>query len=337
MTDYTLPPDLVASEVEWRLFDNTAVFSSPLSGAVRTVSRPGNRWGAKMVFRSVSGQDRRRLMSLISALRGRANRLWFTDPAHTLGGSFSCPELLVNNAAVVSVGVGEWLFSDAALSLSADSHLGLRITRANVTADQYVTQPALTTVASAPYAMRGIFMSGKGNNRYSFRAGTAAGGSTLLNGTTRTAEGRYAETFTASGTSTHVSYYDLVSGRSTGDFQFLSWASVSRCALVNGGSQTGGKLAIDGLPTSTERLAIAGDWFEVNGELKRLTADLNSDASGNGYLIFEPTLRSSPADNIPVIFRSPMGKFLLAEESTGWGTRPGILSDIEINLIEDIT
>lgn len=335
MTDYTLPPDLVASEIEWRLFDNTAVFSSPLSGAVRTVSRPGNRWGARMVFRAVSGQDRRRLMSLLSALRGRANRLWFTDPAYTLAGSFACPELLTNNAAVTNT--TGWTSSNAELVLSADSHLGLRLARTGVVSDQYAYQSAITTVTSAPYAMRGIVLSGRGNARYSFRAGTTQGDNTLLNGTTRTAEGRYAETFTASGTSTHISYYDLISGRSAGDFQFLSWASVSRCALVNGASQTGGKLIIDGLPTSTNGLAFAGDWFEVNGELKRLTADLNSDGSGNGYLIFEPTLRASPADNTPVVFRSPMGKFMLAEDSAGWSTRPGILSDIELNLIEDVT
>ena len=102
--------------------------------------------------------------------------------------------------------------------------------------------------------------------------------------------------------------------------------SAARCALVNGSSQIGGSLVIDGLPTSTNGLARAGDWFEVNGELKRLTADLNSDSSGNGYLIFEPTLRTSPANNAPVIFRNPMGRFLLAEESTSWGTRPAILS-----------
>jgi hypothetical protein len=32
-----------------------------------------------------------------------------------------------------------------------------------------------------------------------------------------------------------------------------------------------------------------------------------------------------------------MGRFLLAEESTSWGTRPGIISDIELSLVEDIT
>jgi hypothetical protein len=274
-------------------------------------------------------------MSLIAALRGRANRLRLTDPAYTLAGSFSCPELLSNNAAVVNT--TGWSSSNAELVLSADSHLGLRLTRSGVTADRYAYQSAITTVASAPYAVRMLLGEGKGNVRASIEVGTSQGATDLVNGATRSSAGYYSDSFTASGTSSHVSFYDYISTRAAGDFQFLSWVSAARCALVNGSSQTGGSLVIDGLPTSTNGLARAGDWFEVNGELKRLTADLNSDSSGNGYLIFEPTLRTSPANNAPVIFRNPMGRFLLAEESTSWATRPGILSDIELSLVEDIT
>jgi hypothetical protein len=288
-----------------------------------------------MTFRAVSDQKRRRLMSLIAILRGRSNRVWLTDPAYTLSGSFSCPELLTNNAAVTNT--TGFSSSNAELVLSADSHLGLRLTRTGVTGDRYVYQSASTTVTSAPYAVRMLLAAGRGSVRASIEAGTSQGATDVLNGATRTDAGRYVDSFTASGTSTHISFYDYISGRSAGNFQFLSWVSAARCALVNGASQTGGALIIDGLPTSTNGLARAGDWFEVNGELKRLTADLNSDGSGNGFLMFEPTLRSSPADNTPVIFRSPMGRFLIAQESTSWGTRPGILSDIELSFVEDIT
>jgi len=52
--------------------------------------------------------------------------------------------------------------------------------------------------------------------------------------------------------------------------------------------------------------------------------------------MFEPTLRTSPADNTPVIFRNPMGRFMLADDRVSWGTRPGIISDVEMSLIEDI-
>ena len=335
MTDYVLPPDLVASRVEWTLLDNSAVFTSPLSGATRTVSRPGLRWGVRAIYRATTGQKRRRLLALLAALRGRTNRLYFTDPAYTIAGSISCPELLSNNAATVNT--TGWTSSNAELEISADSHFGLRLFRSGVTADRYVYQSAATTVTSAPYAVRMLLHAGRGNARASMEAGTSQGATDVLNGATRTVDGYYVDSFAASGTSTHFSFHDYISGRSAGNFQFLSWVSAARCILVNGASQTGNKLIVDGLPASTNGVARAGDWFEVNGELKRLTADLNSDGSGNGYMIFEPSLRTAPADNAPVIFRSPMGKFMLASDSTTWETNPGIISDIEINLIEDIT
>jgi hypothetical protein len=333
MTDYILPPDLVANDIEWRILDNTAVYSSPLSGAVRTYSRPGNRWGVRLAFRALSDQKRRRLLSLLAALRGRANRLWLTEPGYTFSGSFACAELLTNNAAVVNT--TGWSSSDSELILSADSHLGLRLFRSGVTADRYVAQSAVTTVTSADYAFRAVIEKGKGNVRLTLDAGTSAGNTSLVAGTARTAAGRYTEVFTASGTSTHISFGDKISGRSANDFQFVSWASVARCARVNGGSQTGSALDIDGLPTSANGVIKAGDWFEINSELKRVIADVNTNASGQGYIMFEPQLRASPADNTPVIFRSPMGRFLLSEE-VGWQTRPGTLSDLSIDLVEDI-
>ncbi|MEN9315491.1 MAG: hypothetical protein RIS35_1884 [Pseudomonadota bacterium] len=335
MSDYVLPPDLVPAEIEWRLIDAVAVYSSPLNGAVRTYARPGNRWGARLTFRALSGADRRRLMALVSILRGRANRLWVTDASSDAGGTLATPELITNNAAVA--GTTGWSSSNAELALSADTHQGLRLTRTGVTGDRYAYQAAATTVSGAPYALRFLLAAGKGALRLSGCAGTSQGGTGLVNGTARTAGGRYVETFTASGSSTHLSFHDFTSGRSAGGFQFLTWASCSRCALVAGGSQTGSTLQIDGLPASTTGLARAGDLIEVNGELKRLVADIDSDGSGGALAMFEPSLRTAPADNLPMILRAPMGRFLLEEEASGWGSRPGVLSDFTLNLVEDVT
>lgn len=335
MTDYVLPPDLVASEIEWTLFDNSAVFSSPLSGAVRTVSRPGTRWGVRMVFRAVSTQDRRRLMSMIAALRGRTNRIWVTDPSYTLSGSMPCPELITNSSPVVNT--TGWTSSNAELVLSADSAFGLRFTRAGVTAAQNANQAGVTIVNAARYAVQFSLAQGKGNIRMSMRCGSTSGGSEMLSGTTYTAAGRFVAGFAATATTGYFNIRDFITGRNVGDFQFVPWVSAARCAIVNGGSQTGSSLLLSGMPTSTAGLARAGDWIEVNGELKRLIADLDSDSSGGGTVLFEPALRASPADATPVVFRNPMGKFLLAEDSVSYGTRPGIISDIELSLVEDIT
>lgn len=69
--------------------------------------------------------------------------------------------------------------------------------------------------------------------------------------------------------------------------------------LVAGASQTGSSLNTDGWTASTVVLR-AGDFFSVNGELKMVTADCVSDASGNATIQFAPILRASPADNAPL-------------------------------------
>jgi hypothetical protein len=71
-----------------------------------------------------------------------------------------------------------------------------------------------------------------------------------------------------------------------------------------------GSLPLKGLPASTTGLLLKGDLLEVNGELKIVTAALDSDASGLGTVFFGPDLTATPPDNAPVIFRLPMGKFI---------------------------
>src|SRR5690606_3035378 len=70
-----------------------------------------------------------------------------------------------------------------------------------------------------------------------------------------------------------------------GDYQYYSGVSFSRCLVVDGASQTGGSLALKGMPVSTDRVMKAGDFFAVmtdatagkanpKVELKRLLEDL---------------------------------------------------------------
>lgn len=110
-------------------------------------------------------------------------------------------------------------------------------------------------------------------------------------------------------------------------------------AAPNGDSQSGGGLCIKGLPASTQNIRAAGDMVEIvlptYSQLVRLTAALDSDAAGLGYLQFENPVRVSPADNAAVIFNQPMMRGILSE-GPAWPTRPGLFSDFDIDLIEDI-
>lgn len=99
-------------------------------------------------------------------------------------------------------------------------------------------------------------------------------------------------------------------------------------------SQTGSSIHVKGLPASTDDLLKVGRWIEIDGQLKMVTAPLNSDAAGLGYLQFSPPLRRALADNTPIIVHRPMGRFLFAGEHPGWDNEPGVISVASIDLEE---
>lgn len=107
-------------------------------------------------------------------------------------------------------------------------------------------------------------------------------------------------------------------------------------AAVTGTSQTGTALHLKALPASTNGLLMPGDWVECSGQLNMVTAPLNSDGAGLGYLQLQRPFTTAPSDNAPVIINRPMGRFLLADEEVGWSSRPGVLSDFSISFVEDI-
>lgn len=109
--------------------------------------------------------------------------------------------------------------------------------------------------------------------------------------------------------------------------------ALTTSALTTGTAQTGGTLNVKGLPVSTSGLLLAGDFVEINGELKQVTASLDSDAAGLGVLKFRPGLWVSPADNDPIIVNNPMGRFRLASDPR-ITENFGLYTDVELDLIE---
>lgn len=84
--------------------------------------------------------------------------------------------------------------------------------------------------------------------------------------------------------------------------------------LVNGGSQTGSTLTIDGCTASVTGWGKAGDYFACNGELHMLTADCNTNGSGQTTLAFKPATRSSPADNAAITFTQASCTMVLQDD-----------------------
>lgn len=79
-------------------------------------------------------------------------------------------------------------------------------------------------------------------------------------------------------------------------------------------SATGSTLATQGWTASTAGILLAGSYFGVNGELKRLTVDAASDGSGRATLSFVPPLRAAPAVSAALTLTKPKALFVLTSE-----------------------
>jgi hypothetical protein len=84
MTTYTWPSDLypTTSSLTWE--SNAAIYESPLSGSMRTESRPGSKWVLTMTFTGLmyEGDNQTRLTrleTLVYQLNGPANRIRIPD------------------------------------------------------------------------------------------------------------------------------------------------------------------------------------------------------------------------------------------------------------------
>lgn len=103
--------------------------------------------------------------------------------------------------------------------------------------------------------------------------------------------------------------------------------------LVNGASQTGNSLICDGAEASTLVLK-AGDYFEVNNELKMVTDDATSDASGDVTINFSPSLRSSPSDNASITTTNPNCEMKLVDDNVTWSQGVGDVYNISFSAVE---
>ena len=329
MADLFWPADIVPSSMEWKIVDSTAVFNSALSGVTRTVSRPGTRLACTMNFSALSGKDRARLQSILASLRGRSNRALLYDFSYNKRGSFPTSELISNG--FFTSGTTGWTPSSNGTLTSADNFLRLTV-NALGTNPFFYSSVAVTN--GATYAARGAFIRGKG--------GITSLTTYLSDGITPVSDFSSSRNFlTTSLTFASTSaYISLGTGSSTGfavgDFFDASYASLSRCFLVDGAGQTGNSINVKGLPTSTNGILLVGDWVECSGQLNMVTAPLNSDSAGLGFLQLQRPFTTAPADNAPVIINRPMGRFLLADEEVSWSSRPGVLSDFSISFVEDI-
>lgn len=119
------------------------------------------------------------------------------------------------------------------------------------------------------------------------------------------------------------------------DHSYVKRGTQSAAVAVNGGSQTGESLVVDGgTPSAT---LLAGDYIGVGGYLHMVVTDATFNASGQATLAITPPLRRSPADNATVTISNPTARFMLTGNSAGWSNQAGGISTFTLEFIEDLT
>ncbi|MEJ1353086.1 MAG: hypothetical protein RPU13_13835 [Candidatus Sedimenticola sp. (ex Thyasira tokunagai)] len=112
--------------------------------------------------------------------------------------------------------------------------------------------------------------------------------------------------------------------------------SAAGVPLVKGANQVGAGLETKDWTPDQAGLLLAGDYIGVNGELKMVVADADSDAGGNATLVIEPPLRNSPLDNAPITITRPTAKFMLVDDEQAGFRYQGPLGGFSIDVMEDI-
>lgn len=108
--------------------------------------------------------------------------------------------------------------------------------------------------------------------------------------------------------------------------------------LVNGASQTGLTLVIDGATPSVAGWLLAGDRIGLaNGRLVEVAEDCDSDASGNVSVPLVNPIQSAPDDNSAIEIDAPAMICRLADPSFGYDNTPPNFGGFTFTLVQDPT
>ena len=92
---------------------------------------------------------------------------------------------------------------------------------------------------------------------------------------------------------------------------------------VNGASQIGNQVALDGFANSTSNVFKAGDYIQIGSYLYMVTEDVTSNGSGEANVRIEPALRQgieTIADDATVLYTNTTTIMRLDSNETGWDT-----------------
>jgi hypothetical protein len=109
---------------------------------------------------------------------------------------------------------------------------------------------------------------------------------------------------------------------------------------VNGASQTGEELIIDGCTANVTGWLKAGDYVQLGAAgtatLHKVLADVDTNASGQTTLSLWPHIRSAPADNATVVISNTVGRWRLSTNETAWSVNEMAIYGITFSAMEAV-
>lgn len=125
-------------------------------------------------------------------------------------------------------------------------------------------------------------------------------------------------------------------GRFTMSPPDLQNRGVGASGQVDGSGQTGTSINTKSWPANQPILKV-GDYVQIGNELKIVTADANSNGSGNATIKIAPPMRKATTNNATVNASTPKGVFYLTDDNqAGWRLSAPIIYAISFSGEEDI-
>lgn len=238
MTDILFPPYLRVSAQRVAAVSNSEIARSIFTGAATGVQRAGDRLAFAISTQNASNRamvaERAKLASLRTRLRGMANRLWYSPVGYSPRGSFPASEVLTNNTFTSTSG---WQSGSFFSHTANDNVLRATVIKASASGTTaFAPSSALTLTPYFPYVARVMTRAGRGTFSLRLEAGTGATSSAYESGTGTAPSALLTTKFVPYQASSYINVDPNLSNDLLADDYFdITWASLSRCALVDNG------------------------------------------------------------------------------------------------------
>ena len=227
-------PGVTPTSTTWTLESNTGTYVSPLTGAVQTIDRGGERWRVTMNFQNTTSTDRAKLQAFLTQLNGQQHRFKLPDHSYTKRGSITSTELHpALLAANFTDGGAAWL------TLTNVTN-GIRVKRENDVSNGTIVRPTTeaTTTAARSYAYKSGIVSYAGLQSYGRHSHISESGGTngalYDSGAASHATAINVTGVTATDSGIRAGFADNNLSLSYTQFD-ITQSSLSRCLLVDNG------------------------------------------------------------------------------------------------------